>query len=253
MRKLVVVLVLAGVVVGAVFLVRGGRHSHVPSVTTTTTPHRTIAVKTYFYRGNALVPVVVHVPATRAVAAAAVNALLAGPPRGYRTALPPTALKSLSIVNGVGKAVFSRIVSAPRMARAQIVYTLTQFPSVRSVLLSDTAWTEYTPEHRSDYVDVTPGALIFVGRPLRDSTVSSPVRISGTAVAFEATLAMELWSHAKRLRRLTITASVGAPERGSWSQTLSLAPGSYHVVLYEPSAENGTHLHTTTVDFRVRG
>jgi hypothetical protein len=253
MRRLVLVLVLAGVVVGAVFVVRGGRRAHVPPVSTTTAPSRTIAVKTYFYRGNALIPVVVHVPATRAVATAAVNALLSGPPRGYSTALPRTTLTSLSIANGVGKAVFSHIVAAPRAARAQIVYTLTQFPSVRSALLSDKAWTEYTPERRSDYADLTTGALIFVTAPLRDSTVSSPVHVSGTAVASEGTLALELWSGKRRLRTVTVTASAGAPQRGSWSQTMALPPGSYRLVAYEPSAQNGTHLHATTLDFRVGG
>jgi hypothetical protein len=257
LRKLLLGLALAGVVVGAVLLVRGGRHHQArPSTTATTAattaPTGTIGVEAYFYRGAGLVPVTVRVPRTKAVATAALRVLLAGPPTGYRTAIPAgTTLGDVAIGRGVATAAFSRIVSAPRSAKAQIVYTLTQFPSIRAVLLKDRSWTEYTTERRSDYADLTPNALIFVASPLRDSTVSSPVRVSGTAVAFEATIALEIWSGQKLLRRSTLTASAGAPERGTWSQTLDLTPGSYRLVLYEPSAENGTHLHTTTVDFRV--
>jgi hypothetical protein len=253
MRRLVVVLVLAAVVVGAVFLVRGGRHPHVRPVTTTTTAKGTMPLTTYFYRGNALVPVVVRVARTKAVATAALRALLAGPPPGYRTALRSNGLRAVAIANGVAEATFSRIAAAPRAAKAQIVYTLTQFPSVRGVVLSEKpGWKEYTLERRADYADLTPAALIFLASPLRDSAVSSPVRVTGTAVAFEATLALEVWSGGRRLRTLTVTASAGAPERGTWSQTLSLAPGAYRLVAYEPSAADGSRLHETSLDFRVK-
>lgn len=258
-RKLLFGLVLAAVVVGAVLVLRGGSKS--PPARTS--PAGTIAVKAYFYRGPALVPVVVKVPQTRAVATAALRALLAGPPAGLQTAIPAGAtLSGVAIARGIATADFSHAVAnAPRTAQAQIVYTLTQFPSVHAAVIdaegtpvslsNDAGETIYTPAGRADYADLTPDALIFVASPARDSTVTSPVHVSGTAVAFEATIVMEVWSGATRLYTDSITTSAGAPERGTWSKTLVLAPRSYRLVVYEPSAENGSHLHTTTVGFRV--
>jgi len=264
MRNLLLGLVVAAVVVGAVLLIRGGKHHHVPPVATTT-PARTIALHVYLYRGAALEPVVVRAPATKGVARAALNALLIGARATYRTTIPAgTALASVAIAHGVATANFSApIASAPRTAQAQIVYTLTQFPSVQRVVIEangapvrladGSGRTLLRAATRADYADLTPDAPIFVDSPLRDATVTSPIRISGTAAVFEATFALELWSGGRHLRTLTVTASAGAPQRGTWSQTLALAPGAYRLVAYEPSAENGTPLHQTTVDFQVRG
>jgi hypothetical protein len=254
-------LVLAAVVIGAVLLLRGGGGKSPTG--RKAAPGGTIAVKAYFYRGAGLVPVVVHVPRTKAVATAALHALLAGPPGGLQTVIPAgTTLSGVAIARGTATANFSQaLVGAPRTAQAQIVYTLTQFPSVHAgvidangspVSLSNGAGeTILGPATRADYVDLTPDAPIFVASPGRDSTVTSPLRVFGTAVAFEATIVMEVWSGDMLLHTYTITASAGAPERGDWSKTLTLAPGSYRLVFYEPSAESGSHLHSTTVEFRV--
>ena len=76
---------------GAYLALRQREPASAPPVTTTTTPVATMAVKAYFLRDNALVPVVVDVPQSRAVARAALEALLAGPPAGYTTAVPEAA------------------------------------------------------------------------------------------------------------------------------------------------------------------
>jgi hypothetical protein len=208
-------------------------------------------VTAYFYRRNALVPVVVRVPKSPAAATAAADALLAGPPPGYESALPAgVELRRVAIANGTATATFSRgLAGAPRTARAQIVYTLTHHPKVRAVeLVAGGARSRST---RLDYADLTPSALIFVATPTRGSTVRSPVRVAGTAIAFEATLALEVRTAGKLVHAETITASAGGPYRGTWSTRLRLAPGQYDVIVYEPSAEDGSHLHTTTVPIRV--
>ncbi len=205
----------------------------------------------YFYRRNALVPVAVRVPRTRAVATAAIDALLAGPPAGYSSAIPGgVRLRRLAVAGGTATAAFSRaLAGAPRTASAQIVYTLTRFPTVRVVeLVAGAARSRST---RADYADLTRSALIFVATPTRDSTVTSPVRVAGTAIVFEATLALEVRSAGKLVHTETITASAGGPYRGTWSTSLDLPPGSYDLVLYEPSAEDGSHLHATTVSIDV--
>jgi hypothetical protein len=225
----------------AVVVLRGGGKS------------ATMPVSAYFYRRNALVAVVVRVPKTPAVAAAAVDALLAGPPPGYASALPAgVELRRVAIAKGTATAAFSRsLAGAPRTARAQIVYTLARLPGVKTVEL--VAGGTRTRSTRADYADLTPSALIFVATPARGSTVTSPVRVAGTAIAFEATLALEVRSAGKLVHTETITASAGGPYRGTWSTRLRLAPGRYDLIVYEPSAADGSHLHSTTVPIRVAG
>jgi len=259
-------LVAAAAAAAAVILLRGGSSHHAaPPATAPKPAGAAMTVEAYFFRGAALEPAVVRVPRTRAVATAALRALFAGPPAGWRTSIPTGArLVRVELAGGTATAVgSSALASARRTAQAQIVETLTQFPTVSSVRISaggkpvplvDGSGARLTrPASRDDYADLRASAPIFVSAPLRDATVSSPVRVAGTASVFEATLVLELWSGEKRLERRIVTASAGAPERGTWTQTLALAPASYRLVLYEPSAENGAPLHTTTVDFRVKG
>ena len=128
----------------------------------------------YFYKGNALVPVTVHVPETQAVASAAIGALLAGPPTGYATAIAKSVrLESVAIAGGVATAHLSGTLS--HAGQGQLAFTLTQFPTITSL---DGAT-------RADFADLTTDAAIFVAAPRRDSTVSSPVHANGTADVFE--------------------------------------------------------------------
>src|SRR5260370_22930379 len=149
----------------ATLLTGCGSKNATPPTTTGTTGQQ-VALKVYFYRGNALVPVTVHVPETQAIASAALTALVAGAPSGYRSAVPAgLRLESVAIASGVAAAHFSSSVLSHE-ARGQVVYTLTQFPTIRSL---DGAT-------RDDFADLTPDAAIFVAAPLRDSTVSRPLQ-----------------------------------------------------------------------------
>jgi Sporulation and spore germination/Immunoglobulin-like domain of bacterial spore germination len=210
--------------------------------TTTAQAAGKLSLRVYFYKGNALVPVTVKVPQTRAVAAAALTRLLAGPPPGYETAIPPhVRLESVAITHGAATAHFSAG-GFSHSAEGQIVYTLTQFPTIGSVDGST----------RNDFVDLTPAALIFVASPARDSTVASPVHANGTADVFEGTFAVDVWSGGKKLRTQTINATSGSGTRGTWSATIALPPGPARLVFYAPNAENGAPLHETEVDVTVR-
>jgi Immunoglobulin-like domain of bacterial spore germination/Sporulation and spore germination len=254
------------VLLGCVALLAGcGGKQHAAQTTTsqTTTTAKTIPLAVYFYRGAALVPTVVHVPQTQAVGTSAIESLLAGPPSGYTTALPAHAqLLGLSIVGGIATARFdSSLAGLPRTGQAQLVYTLTQFASVRGVEAqagsapltfqdgSDLPLT--VPATRDDFADLTPLAPIFVSAPLRDSTVSSPVQASGTANVPEATIQVDVWSGSRKLATRTITATLGSPNRGTWKSTFVLPPGPARLDFYEPSQENGAHLHETVVNLTV--
>jgi sporulation and spore germination protein/immunoglobulin-like protein involved in spore germination len=225
-------------------------------------PKQTVGV--YFFRHSALTRVPIEIAPTKAVATAALGALLSGPPRGYETALPDDVqLMGLAVVDGSATATFSRKLGLPtRSAQGQIVSTLTQFPTIRRVAI-DVAGRGAVPltdgaekplgsgATRADYVDLTSAAPIFVREPARDSTVTSPVRARGTATTFEATVAAEVWSGRKLLRTQTINATAGNGTRGTWKATFRLPPGPAKLVFYEPSAEDGSHLHTTTVFLTV--
>jgi len=189
-----------------------------PSGTTTaeTTTGATRSVEIYYLRGNALVPVRVSIAATLAIATASLQKLLSGPPDGYRTAIPSgTALESVAVSGGHATVQLSTG-QLTRSAQGQIAYTLTQFPSITAV--DGGPFT--TPASRADFADLTPNAAIFVAEPERDSTIASPVQVSGTADVFEGTLAVDVWSGGKRLRTQTIQASSGTGTRGSWSASI---------------------------------
>ncbi len=151
-------------------------------------------------------------PETQAVARAALEELLAGPTpgeadAGLSTGIPEgTELLDLSIENGVATvdlsgayddgggslAMFTRL--------AQIVYTLTQFPTVQSVnfridgepveTFSSEGIVLDKPQTRADFEDQTPA--ILVESPAVGDTVSSPLSFAGTANTFEATLQYQL-------------------------------------------------------------
>ncbi len=106
------------------------------------------ALEVWFARGGRLVEALrTHAP-TRQVATAAVNALLSGPSRSERSAgilseIPGgTRLLGVAIANGVARVDFSSEYESGASSRslqlrlAQVVYTLTQFPTVSAVRFS---------------------------------------------------------------------------------------------------------------------
>ena len=98
----------------------------------------------------------------------------------------------------------------------------------------------------------TPSALIFVETPARDSTVTSPVTSREPRRIFEATLRNR--GLAGRQAPCSTERSPRRRDRrtrGTWSMTLALPPGPVTLVLYEASAEDGSHLHTTEVPLHV--
>jgi hypothetical protein len=214
----------------------------------TTTGGAAHELRVYFLRGNALEAVRVHVRDTSAIATAALQKLLGGAPSGLRTALPAgTELESVAVSRGRATVRFSTD-RLPHTAQGQIVYTLTQFPTVDSVDGSAFA----RPLTRADFGDLTTRSPIYVEEPQRDGPVSSPVHASGTADVFEGTFAVDVWSKGRLVRTQTISATSGTGTRGTWSATINVPPGHARLVFYEPSAENGSHLHETTVLVDVR-
>jgi hypothetical protein len=184
-----------------------------PSPSVSPEPAETTTVRTYFLRlddagGIRLVPVLREIPKTQAVATAAMNALIAGPNAAERVAEPAlsttvpqgTRLLGLSVSDGVATVNLSREFesgggSASVFGRlAQVVYTLTQFPTVQSVLfeLDGVPATVFSGEGvildhavgRADYTDQL--APIWVDRPAWGAALGNPGRVTGLANVFEA-------------------------------------------------------------------
>jgi spore germination protein GerM len=81
---------------------------------------------------------------------------------------------------------------------------------------------------------------VWITAPAENATVASSFQISGEATVPEGTVNWQILRNGGLLKQGTVTATFGAPGRGTWSVTVSgLAPGPYQVRAYEASAKNG--------------
>lgn len=207
----------------------------------TATPSGATTVRIYLFLDGKLVPVLREVPATRAVGRAALNELFAGPNRdessaSLTTSIPDgTILLGLDISDGLATVDLSREFesgggSASMFGRlAQVVYTLTQFPTVQGVAfrLDGEPVTVFSgegilldgPSVRSDYESFLPS--IFVDRPAWGASLGNPGRITGIANVFEASFMIEIRDAAGRtLVREHAMATCGTGCWGTFDVTL---------------------------------
>ena len=213
----------------------------------TTSPDATTIVRAYFYLGGeigtaGLVPVLREVPVTRAVATAAMHALLAGPTaaesgeREITSAVPAgSRLLGLRVENGIATVDLSREFESGGGSMSifvrlgQVVYTLTQFPTVDAVTFQVEGRTVTTfgsegvildgPQARSDYDDQLP--WIFVDRPAFGAAPGNPARITGSANVFEAQFLVAILDGSGRvLVEESVMATCGTGCRGTFDVTL---------------------------------
>jgi len=208
-----------------------------PGSTPVASPVGTTTIRAYFILGSftdnaGLVPVLRQVPKTRAVGAAAMESLLAGPndaemgarPAMYTTIPAGTRFLGLTVDGGVATVNLSKEFesgggSASVLGRlAQVVYTLTQFPTVKSVLfqIDGQRVTVFggegvvlgEPVGRADYTDQLPA--IFVDRPAWGGVLGNPGRVVGMANVFEATFRVQILDAGGRaLADAPVTATCG--------------------------------------------
>lgn len=200
-----------------------------------------------------------------ALGRAAMEELLARPTdfeanAGVGTSVPPeTRLLGLSIEDGIATVDLSEEYGftgggsmGEGMAVAQVVYTLTQFPTVQGVrfMIEGTPITETPghgidlrkPQRRSEWGDWLPP--ILVTSPTMGEQVTSPVTVEGTADVFEATVQMRLLdAEGNRLDRAFTTATCGTGCRGDFSHDLTFdVDTEQHGVIevWWASAEDGS-------------
>jgi hypothetical protein len=186
-----------------------------------------MALTVFRVDGGLLRPEVVHVPRTRAVAAAALGALGLD---GSVTIAAGTATV------GIAKATDPRV--------AEIVYTLTQFPTVKRVDVAGRSGLT-----RDDFASYMPP--IFVETPAAGAIVPTTFHVAGSASVFEATLVVRLVRNGAVVSRQTVTASEGAPGRGTFDATFHATPGNATIQAFAPSAADGTPQHEVDVDVVV--
>ena len=198
-----------------------------PSTTTPVSP-APMALTVFKVDDGLLRPQVVHVPRTTAVAAAALGAL------GLGNA-------GVTIADGTATVALD---DATRDQQAEIVYTLTQFSTVERVDVAGRSGLT-----RDDFRSYVPAILIET--PASGAQVPPTFHVSGTASVFEATLVVQLVRAGKVIAKRTVTASEGAPGRGTFDTTLQATPGDATVAAFAPSAADGSPQHEVDVAVTV--
>ncbi len=250
----------------------GGKTGTTAVTEPTGTVPTSVSLEVWFLDGEQLVPQARSHEATPFVATAAMNALLAGPTAaeakaGLATSVPAgTKLLGISIKKGVATVDLTSQYqsgggSLSMKARlAQVVYTLTQFPTVRAVLFhldgepvnvfSGEGIVLDHPVGRKDYVDLLP--VIAVDKPAAGARVSSPVAVSGSANVFEANVTVKvLDENGNVVGHAFTTATCGTGCRGTYSVPVTFKVGREQpgtiVVSDDDAAGTGTPPHQVRV------
>jgi hypothetical protein len=241
---------------------------------TTVVAPETTTLRIYLARGEKVGVSTREVERTPAVAAAAMRELLAGPDAddragGLDTQIPEgTELRSVSVADGTATVDLSREFesgggSASMLMRvAQVVHTLTQFPTVERVAfriegedvdaIGGEGVVVSPPVDRADFEDQAPAILVESVGP--GDELTSPARVRGTANTFEATLNLRLLdADGEVLHDDFATATSGTGTRGTFDVTIEFdAQGPGTLVAYEHSAEDGSEINVVEIPVELR-
>jgi len=191
-----------------------------------------------------------RVAPTQAVARAALEQLIAGPNAteqgvGFTSAVPATTkVNEIDIAGGVATVDLAPAVT-DHAGQAQIVYTLTQFPTVEKVRFGASG----PAVSRAEFRDVTP--LVFLESVAPGDRVSSPVKVAGDSNTFEATVRIRiLGADGTVLADTFTTATSGTGTWGTFSASVPFARGSQtsgKVVVFWDSPKDGSPQDVTEV------
>jgi germination protein M len=194
-----------------------------------------------------------------AVARTAIVELLKGPQAveqqpglAAETAIPAgTELRALSVADGVADIELSQGLSRP--AQAQVVYTLTQFPTIQRVRFLSDGEPRAPARGRRAYETQTPAILVL--SPLPGESVESPFEVSGTANTFEATFQYELQdANGSVLTKDFVTATSGSGTRGTFRFPVryDVPPQYGSLAVFEISAEDGSRTNERSIPLSLR-
>jgi hypothetical protein len=230
------------------------------SAAATNRPNQTVTVQVWFNRGGKVFPTRRTRPHTTATSRLSLTELVAGPTTvessaGVRNAVPAGIDFELKGIDG-GTAT----VSFPpafydggrdpvRLREAQVVHTLTQFPTVSRVGFQSAGQPVGWPLGRADFADLMPQIVVY--GPTIGQRVTSPVPVSGWARVFEANVSLRILDASGRelATKFTLaTCSCG----GDYATSLAYRSATEQrgtVQVYEVSAKDGSHV--TVVDIPV--
>ena len=220
----------------------------------------TVSFQVWFANGKKLAPAVATIEATPRIGSASLDALIGGPAgAGNLTSAVPagTTVHSLNIEGGTATVDLSSEfesgsgIPSMGMRLGQLTFTLTQFPTVKKVVLeldgvrvkrfSKERLVIEKPFTRADFEDISPA--IIVNRPLGETEIASPVTVSGTANVFEANVLIRVvGSDDEVLAETFTTATCGTGCRGKFSEAVEFdveEPTEATIQVYEESAESG--------------
>lgn len=235
--------------------------------TTSTAPTavgRVFTVNAYFARDEKIAAASRTTAITQGAGAAAMRLLLQGPTEverknGMTSAIPEgTTLLGVDIKNGIATVDLTKEYgsgggSLSMMTRlAQVVFTLTQFPTVHGVefmldgkpinVLGGEGIIIDHPMTRADYEDLSPA--ILVESPTLGGTVSSPLRVTGTANVFEAVFRINIVDGGGLIiADERVQASSGTGTRGTFDVTIKYPAGHAgqgSLIVFENSAKDGS-------------
>jgi germination protein M len=211
-----------------------------PSTTTTTTStaaQRTALELFFIAPDGKLVATSRTVEETQAPGGAALRELV-NAPDGATTQVPDGL--QLTIADGRAHVSGATLDGA---ALAQVVYSLTSFPTVQSV----------DGKTRADVEDFVPA--ILVEHPGPGDTVTSPLHVTGTANTFEATFNYRLKDASGTvLAKDFVTATSGSGTRGTFDFTVPFTVDSAQngtLAVFELSAEDGSVVHERDIPLRL--
>jgi hypothetical protein len=216
----------------------------------TNSPARLFSFQVWMTQGGPLFETKRTEPFDVAVGKLALTALLKGPTPAeaaldVRSAIPQgTTLTITSLAAGTATVGASPPLPL-RTAKAQVVFTLTQYANIQKVRFAGDPAT-YT---RRNLEWALPA--ITVESPSIGQQVSSPIRVSGTANVFEGTVNVRvLDANQHKLAETFTTATCGSGCRGDYSASLR-----YHVdhqqtgyvSVFDYSAQDGSMENTVTI------
>jgi germination protein M len=243
--------------------------------TTTTTAQDTVTVNVYFSRDQLICTAARSIPETQQVGAAAMQALLQGPTPaeeewGVVTSVPEgTTFLGLTIADGVATVDLSKEYASGGgtlsmlMRLAEVVFTLTQFPTVDGVsfkldgepidVLGGEGIIIDHPMTRADYEELSPA--ILVESPAIGATVQSPLRITGTANVFEAVFRVNVvdWD-GLIIADEVVTATSGTGTRGTFDVTVPFdvaSPGAGALIVFTESPKDGSPTDVIEIPLRL--
>jgi germination protein M len=241
----------------------------------TTAAAGTVTISVYFTRAEKMAAAHRVIPKTLETGKAAVLALLEGPTAkesaaGLVGAIPQgTRLLGLTIKNGVATVNLSKEYESGGgslsmfMRIAQVVYTLTQFPTVSKVsfqlegkpvtALGGEGIILDHPMGRADYEDMAPA--ILVESPAVGDTVSSPLHVSGSANTFEATFMADLLdANGHVIAQKQVMATSGTGTRGTFAVDIPFSVGQRGngtLKVFELSAKDGSPINVVEIPLKL--